>query len=127
MFGPDRRASTDARLFHWDLNEIKPPPGSDYVTFPDGPGFAAALAGQASVATGPADLRLYKIGPYGDLVGRAAAPLVSSTNPGLTGTLEQRSQFDDVDPTASSISWTFVQGTLTSPRPGCRWWSPSTA
>jgi Sulfatase len=118
MLRPDTRASTDARLFHWNLNELKPPPGSEYLTFPDAPGFAETLAGRASDATGPPDLRLYKIGPYGDLVGRPAAPLVSTTTPTVTGTLEHPSEFDDVHPTAASIPWTFVQGTLNTPKTG---------
>ena len=63
------------RVFDWTLNQIHPPPGQSFLTFPES-GFASALAGRASTATGAPDLRLYRVGPYGGLIGRPAKPLV---------------------------------------------------
>ena len=111
VLGP-ARATGQPRLFEWFSNQIAPPEGSDYLSFPGAQGFAAALAGQASDATGPADLRLYRIGPNGALVGRRAEPLVDSSTAGPAGTLDSPDRFDDVDPQASSIPWAFVQGRL---------------
>ncbi len=118
MFGTATRPNPEVRIFQWNLNEMKPAPGSEYLTFPDDVGFAKVLAARASAATGPADLRFYKIGPYGDLVGRPAAPLVRAGASAVTGTIEDPGQFEHVDPTARSIPWASVRGTLTNARTG---------
>jgi hypothetical protein len=113
MFTPSR-AGSPPRAFDWILNQVHPPSGQSFLTFPEA-GFASALAGRASAATGAADLRLYRIGPFGSLIGRPAKALVSSSSDGPAGTLDHSGTWDDVDPRAASIPWAFVQGQLTAP------------
>ncbi len=78
------------QIFEWDLNVLQPPPGSKYIRV-DGPaGFAEAIKGQATDATGDPRLRLYRIGPRGALIGLQAEPLITAGARGVSGTLENR-------------------------------------
>ncbi len=113
MFQPSR-AGVPPRVFDWTLNQVHPPPGQSFLTFPE-TGFASALAGRASTATGAADLRLYRIGPFGSLIGQPAKPLVSSAQARPVGTLDHSGTWDDVDPRSPSIPWAFVQGRMSAP------------
>ena len=105
------------KIFEWDLNVLKPPAGSKYITL-DGPaGFAQALQGRASAATGDPRLRLYRLGPYGDLVGLPAAPLAAS-GPGPAGTIERRGSYANVRRSSKRTPWLWVQGTVDTPDVG---------
>lgn len=117
VFGTPRR-DANPRVFNWIFSEVNAPPGSDYTSFPGAAGFQAALAGRASDAGGPTKLRLYRIGPFGALIGRRAAPLVTATTAGARATVPDRERFDDVDPNAASIPWAWLEGRLdTGPTP----------
>jgi hypothetical protein len=80
------------------------------VTVDGAAGFRAAMAGRASSATGDPALRLYKLGPYGDLVGRSAAPPLLGTAAGITARVVKPQTFVDVDPTAKHAPWTYLRG-----------------
>jgi Sulfatase len=97
------------RIFRWS-RRAKRPSGNDYLTF-DGPtGFAAAMQSQASAAGGDPTLRLYRIGPYGSLVGRDVGNLVGATASPLTAQLTTGDAFRRVDPTADYVPWAYIAG-----------------
>jgi hypothetical protein len=101
------------RLFRWFQNDKSPARGGDFLEF-DGPtGFSRTLAARASSATGDPALRLYKIGPYGDLIGREVP--AGGDAAGLTASLDDPGRFQRVDPTSRRVPWTQVSGTIDCP------------
>jgi hypothetical protein len=84
----------------------------------DGPaGFAKVLRARAAPPGGDPALRVYRIGRYGGLVGRPAAPLVSGARP-RRGTLSTPGSWNDVDPSSDSVPWTTATGTVTGVKEG---------
>ena len=75
-------------------------------------GFAKVLRSRAAPPGGDPALRVYRIGRYGRLIGRPAAPLVSAS---LTrqGTLSSPGGWNDVDPNSDAVPWTTANGTVT--------------
>lgn len=109
------RPDTTRKLFEWDRNMIAPPRGSAYLTF-DGPaGFAEAMKGQASAATGDPALRLYRIGTYGSLIGQPARPMIDPSPSKLKATVESGDQFKTVSPQARYAPWTYISGDVDCP------------
>jgi hypothetical protein len=104
-------------VFEWYLNVLKPPEGEKFITV-DGPeGFAAAMAGQASGATGDPRLRLYRLGKYGDLVGRRTSELTVGP-PGPAATVADPAAYRRVVRSAARVPWMYVQGTVATPEAG---------
>lgn len=100
-------------VFSWELDRL--PAKDGYVTV-DGPaGFAKVLSRRASDATGDPELRLYRVGPYADLIGRSAAPLVGSGD-APAGTLDHPEHFAAVHEGAPLAPWLYASGVLASPR-----------
>jgi hypothetical protein len=105
-------ADQPVRVFEWEFSPLKPPPGTKFVTL-DGPeGFAAAMQGQASDASGDPAVELYKIGDYAELFGREAQPLEVPVSPAPTGTIENGGRFARVKPKSKRVPWAYVQGTV---------------
>jgi hypothetical protein len=104
-------------VFEWYLNVLKPPEGEQYITV-DGPkGFAAAMAGRASDQTGDPRLRLYRLGRYGDLIGRRTSELAVGA-PGPAATVVDPAAYRRVVRTARRAPWLYVQGTVATPEAG---------
>jgi hypothetical protein len=100
------------RLADWALNQKQPVDGKSYVEF-DGPaGFARVLRASATLAGGDPALRLYRIGGYGDLIGRPAAPLVVTGRRRPAATLENAGDYRDVRLHADRIPWAYAHGTV---------------
>lgn len=107
------------RLADWPLNFVRPTGGKDYIEF-DGPsGFARLLTTSASHATGDPALRLYRIGPYGTVIGQPAARFVSATGRPPAATLEDPEKFQQVRLHSATIPWAYATGTVNVPR--LRW------
>jgi hypothetical protein len=73
------------------------------------------LRARAAPPGGDPDLRIYRIAPYGRLVGRSVGPLVLNPPRHPIGTLTSPGDFEHVDPTAKVVPWTRVDGTITGP------------
>lgn len=116
LLGP-RAPEGARRVTAWKLDTLEPAPGKDYVTVDGATGFAAAIKGRASPFGGDPRLRLYRVGPYGDLLGRAAAPLVTSSERGPSGQLADPARFTAVRPAAPLVPWTDVRGTVSTAEP----------
>jgi hypothetical protein len=100
------------RLLAWDRNEVKPVSGQHYLEF-DGPkGFATVVRSRAFAPATDGALRLYRIGPYGDLVGRPAAKFVGPTSLPPTAKIDAPLRYQYVDPRAANVPWTQIHGTI---------------
>jgi hypothetical protein len=109
------RADGPRRLADWALNRVRPTDGKNYVEF-DGPnGFARLLQSSATRATGDPALRLYRIGPYGDLVGTPVAPLVEPNANARRATLDDAAKYRNVKLHARMIPWAYAKGTVAAP------------
>ncbi len=114
LFGPPRPDGV-RRLSDWALNVVRPKDGKNYIEF-DGPsGFARLLQTSASRATGDPALRLYRVGPYGGLVGQPAATYATSSGPAVGATLEDAAKYDHVRLHAAMIPWAYANGTVDVP------------
>jgi hypothetical protein len=100
------------RVLEWGGNDIQAPPGQRFITVSGAAGFARSMRGRASDAAGDPSLRLYRIGPHADLIGRRVAALSSSSPPRATATLDYADRFRDVDPKARDAPWAYVSGSL---------------
>jgi hypothetical protein len=108
------RPNGPVRIFDWKYNVAQPPKGTKFLTFKGVDGFNAILhGGTASDPSDPA-LSLYRLGPYGGLVGQRAAPLVDNDAEGPGGGIAHPEHFENVDPDATLIPWGWVQGTVRS-------------
>jgi hypothetical protein len=83
--------------------------------FPGPLGFARVRRARAAPRGGDARLRIYRIGPYGRLVGQEVEPLQRSSPTAPVGTLSSPGDFDNVDPAARVNEWTRVDGTINGP------------
>ena len=110
-------ANQPVKVFEWEFSPMKPPPGEQFITLNRPAGFAAAMRGQASGASGDPDLELYKLGPYADLLGQPAKPLERPAAVAPTGTIENSRRFLRVRTTAKRAPWTYVQGTIKGTEP----------
>jgi hypothetical protein len=110
-------ADDPTHVFHWWIDKMVPKHGKFNVV-DRATGFAKALTERASSAVGDPALRLYRTGPYGDLVGRSTTGLV---DPGATSvrlSVQDRTRFAAVDPGAPSAPWLYVSGAATPARGG---------
>jgi hypothetical protein len=85
------------------------PPKTQYLTFDGDAGFQKVLQGRAAPPGGDPALRIYRMGPYGDLVGQRAGPYIGAPqSAGLA--LRDPEKFDNVDKSAEVIPWAYDQG-----------------
>lgn len=116
-FGAPR---TDQRLpiLPWAPNSLVRDAGAKYATV-DGPsGFAAVLGARAAPAGSDPQLRLYRLGPFGALIGTSAAPLLENGSAVGAATVHDTAKFDVVDPTARGVPWSWISGTVADVAPG---------
>ncbi len=100
-------------------NTVQPPPGKQYISFDGLAGFTATIgASPVGSADSPPDLRLFRLGPYGDLVGRPLATVRDDTAAAFTGAVDDPGRLDAVDPAARDIPWVYLQGTTDTPDAG---------
>jgi hypothetical protein len=83
--------------------------------FPGPLGFARVRRARAAPLGGDPRLRIYRIGPYGRLVGQEVEPLQRNSSASPVGTLSSPGDFDNVDPAARVNKWTRVDGTINGP------------
>jgi hypothetical protein len=84
-------------------------------SFPGPLGFARVRRARAAPPGGDPRLRIYRIGPFGRLVGQAVAPLRRNPRTPPVGTITSPGDFDTVDPAARVNEWTRVDGTISGP------------
>ncbi|HSL59553.1 MAG TPA: sulfatase-like hydrolase/transferase [Acidimicrobiales bacterium] len=114
----------------WSFNELNPPPGVATIPIDGTEAFADLLDRAVRPAPGPAgdDLRVHRLGPRGDLVGRPVTDIDPDADkrdpaPGWSVRLDDPDRFRDVDPDDEIVP-VWVEATLegpvaaTSPTPG---------
>jgi hypothetical protein len=111
--GP-RRAEGRRPFYQWALNQIEPEPGTDFVQLDGREGFARVKRARASSATGDPDMRLYRHGPYGHLVGTDAAPRVVDHG-GAKGSIDHFDRYADLDLDAPMAPWAYLFGNVEGP------------
>jgi Sulfatase len=108
----DVRPDGPRPIFEWWANAIKPQPGQHLLTF-DGPsGFASVLQQGSPVTSGDPSLALYRLGPYGGLVGQSVDRLIDPSTKGPRGTMAVGGDIDHVHRGAEHIPWAYGQGKL---------------
>jgi hypothetical protein len=108
LLGP-APADAPLRVLDWSHNQMKARKDG-FVHLAD-TGFDDVLRARAAPATGAVDLRLYRVGPYGDLLGRDASSLTTAGSDG-TFTLDDPGRFEAVQPDAREAPWTYVAGSV---------------
>jgi hypothetical protein len=109
LLGPPR-PDGNRRVYRWTEQDASS--NGPYQEF-DGPtGFAAVRRAAASTAGGDPALRLYRIGPYGALVGRRVTSLLDPSAPASVGRISDRRAFQRVDAGGRDISWAYVHGSV---------------
>jgi hypothetical protein len=108
LVGPPR-ADGPLRVLDWGHNVLQPRKDG-FVHVPDA-GFDDVLRARAAPADGaPAD-RLYRVGPYRDLLGRDATPLMTARSDG-SFSLDDPGRFAAVQPDAHRTPWAYVAGSV---------------
>jgi hypothetical protein len=105
----------NVEVFSWPIDDMKPAPGSKFNVVRRAPGFATALTERAAAPGDPA-WRLYRTGPYGDLVGTRAAARIDPTRSGVKARITDAAKFDAVDPRAPVAPWLWISGASFSAR-----------
>jgi hypothetical protein len=111
--GP-RRKEGRRPFYKWALNQMQPETGSDYVQLDGREGFARALRGRASDESGDPDMRLYRDGPYGHLVGTDVRSLTVKGN-GTEGSIDHLNRYAHLDRAARDAPWAYLFGSLRAP------------
>ncbi len=115
--GPPRQEGL-VPILPWGQGTLVPPEGHQFSEVDGANGFASAINGRASSATGDPALRLYRIGPYGALIGTAAKPLVAGPVSTARASITDRPKFAAVDLSSQYIPWQRINGTLQGVEPG---------
>ena len=109
------RRTTRVRTLDWSWSTIHPRHGR-FLSVDGTKGFAAVLGARATDAAGDPGLRLYRVGPYGELVG-TAVPAATAADPAARATIDAR-VLGPIRPDAHDAPWTRPTGTLTGVAPG---------
>jgi hypothetical protein len=109
------------RLLEWDRNDVKPPKGEHYLTF-DGPvGFATVMKTQAVAPDPDPALRLYRVGPFGGMIGRDVTDFDIEPSPlPPTAVIDAPLRYQLVDPRADKAPWAQVHGMVNVKTEGFR-------
>lgn len=109
------RADGPVPVLHWWLDRLNPEDGRANLV--DGPrGFSTVLTRRVVGPSDPPDdpsLALYRIGPYGGLVGRLGGPLIQSGSSPSHASITDPARFGAVAPAAKVAPWLRVNGTVT--------------
>jgi hypothetical protein len=109
------RPERPRRVEDWALSQLRPVGDRPYVEV-DGPaGFARVKQARATFPVGDPDLRPYRIGAYGPLVGQPVAPLETRGGSAPGATVANAAAYRDVQPQAKRIPWAAVHGTVDVP------------
>jgi hypothetical protein len=106
------------RVFDWKLNVEHPTPPSKFLSVEAPENFDKVLRASASTAPAGESDRLYRVGPYGALIGKRAAPLVDHATKGPNGTVDTPENFLGVDPKAHLAPWAYISGVVDQPQGG---------
>jgi hypothetical protein len=102
------------QVLDWEYNAVGA--GRDgFAEVPGPPGFALVRAGRAWDAPPGVSDRLYRVGPYGTLLGQTVSSLERQRRagtPGARATLDDPDRFARVEPGARRVPWTYVTGTV---------------
>jgi Sulfatase len=113
VLGP-RRAEGPRPFYKWNLNQLPTPPGKDFLQLDGRAGFARMLESRASSVGGDPELRLYRDGPYGKLVGTAAGPRIvgkATTKAHIDGL----DRYAALDLDAPKAPWAYLSGSIDGP------------
>lgn len=92
---------------------LYPPPGQRYLEIDPSPFRTVVLKHQAVDPGGDPKLRIYRAGPFGDLIGRSVTSLsvAPAGNPSLihVGAVPK---FDFIDPSAHFVPWAYLEGII---------------
>jgi hypothetical protein len=95
-------------MLHWKIDATNPRGRSNTI---DGvAGFPKVLAGRAAAPAADAGTRLYRVGPYGGLVGRPASGLRGTGRSEHRFTISNPGRFANVDPVAPVAPFLWVSG-----------------
>jgi hypothetical protein len=112
------RAPGSVRVMHWKIDALEPDGAFNRVDAVRG--FRQVLASRAAPPGGDPNLRLYRVGPYGDLVGRRVSDLTPAAGAGPTISISDPARFRDVDPTALVAPWLAASGAVARDGGGTR-------
>ncbi len=102
IFDEPRPDDWTRRAFHWQVNDAEPE--ADGFVHVDGRRGYREVLRSTALAYGPEwDLRFWRIGEHGDLIGRRVASMRGDDGPSVELTLEGAEQFDDVDLSAHEV------------------------
>ncbi|HLU42189.1 MAG TPA: sulfatase-like hydrolase/transferase [Microthrixaceae bacterium] len=116
IFDDPRPDDWTRRAFHWRVNEAEPE--ADGFVHVDGPSGYREVLRSKPLDHGPEwDLRFWRRGRHGDLIGQRVAPMRGRDGPRVEVTLEGAERFDDVDLSADVVP-AYLHGlVLDSPEP----------
>jgi hypothetical protein len=114
------------RLFQYAIPVMQPasmaptpPPGKKFITFDAGVGFRQVLDGRAAPPVGDPQLRLYRLGEYGGLVGKRAGPFIHGHSK-VGASIRDLAKFADVSKSAAVVPWFNDEGFI-GPLTGLNW------
>ena len=90
------------RLLDWNEHELQPNDGG-YIRVNGREGYARVLAADPVPGSPDDPLRLYRLGAYGDLVGRPVDELPGGDAVTLSGWVSDLGAYDDVDPEGEDV------------------------
>lgn len=116
VFGEPRPEDWHPRTLAWEFDEIEP--DADGFVYFDGPaGHAEVLQSSALDFDPEWDLRFWRWGANGDLIGQEVGALDVTEAGDATATVDSPERFSDVDPTADSVP-AYISGRVTGGEPG---------
>lgn len=116
IFGEPRPEDWSPRTLWWEFDELEP--DEDGYVHVDGPaGHEEVMASRALDYDPEWDLRFWRWGPNGDLVGEEVGDLIGTARSDTTAVLDDPDRFDDVDLSADSLP-VYVSGRLGGKDPG---------
>jgi hypothetical protein len=98
----DRRPTGRPRLLDWNENELEPNDG-EYIRVNGREGLARLLAADPIPGSPDDPLRLYRLGAYGDLVGRSVEDLSTGDAVTMSGWVSDLDAYEDVDPEGKEV------------------------
>lgn len=111
LFDRPRPKDWSPHILGWEYDEVAP--AADGYIHLDGPAGFAEILKTSSLDYGPSwDLRFWRWGEYGSLVGRHAASFEKKSSKGLSVTVDNSERFKRVDISAGSVP-AYVSGHIT--------------
>lgn len=98
----DERPTGRPRVLDWNENQLEPNAG-EYIKVNGREGYARLLAADPIPGSPDDPLRLYRLAPYGDLVGRSVEDLPTGDAVTLSGWVDDLDAYDDVDPEGKDV------------------------